>query len=168
MQNMILLASFLLVGVTNAFTISHSRQITNTIPSTRLYSNDNKNMENDKGNNSSRRNMFKYIGAGIAATYITASSSTVQPSYALDMDAFINKELEVDKTKTEVSEDAKTCRYGAPGREKGDACVRAGMSVDGKNGGVNAYGELDRGDFVRCKTSYPMVDGQYVKTVTCK
>ena len=100
-----------------------------------------------------------------ATSLLTGAS---QPSAALDMDAFISRELEVDKSKNDVTDDMRTCKYAAPGQEKGEACVRAGMSTEGKNGGVNAFGQIDRGDFVRCKVSYPMIDGKYVKTVNCQ
>ncbi len=113
----------------------------------------------------SRRKILGVMGMSGVASFLTGAP---QPSAALDMDAFISKELEVDKSKTYLSDDVKTCKYAAPGKEKGDACVRAGISIAGKNGGVNAYGEIDRGDFVRCKTSYPMIDGKYVKTITCQ
>jgi len=107
-----------------------------------------------------RRDFFR-VATVSASTMVVAS-----PALALDMDAFINKELQQD-TPTEVTDDQRTCRYAAPGKDKGEACKRAGMSTSGKGNGVDAYGNIDRGDYVRCKTSYPMIDGQYVKTVTC-
>ena len=89
------------------------------------------------------------------------------PALALDMDAFMNKQLQQDTPK-ELTDDEKACKFAAPGQEKGEACVRAGMPTTSKGGkGVDAYGNLDRGDFVKCKISYPMIDGQYVKTVIC-
>lgn len=118
---------------------------------------------------SSRRNIFKSItSTSVAFSLLGVAGTSTQSSIALDMDAFMNKELEGDKTKSEISDDVKTCKYAAPGKEKGDACVRAGISIAGKNGGVDAYGRINRGDYVRCKTSYPMIDGKYVKTVTCE
>lgn len=113
-----------------------------------------------------RRKVFSSVGSSIAVSFLTLGGS--KASSALDMDAFMSKELEGDKNKSEISDDVKTCKYAAPGRAKGDACVRAGMSTAGKNGGVDAYGKLDRGDYVRCSTSYPMIDGKYVKTTTCE
>jgi len=102
-----------------------------------------------------------------AATTSVATVVIVSPVLALDMDAFINKELQQDTPK-QVTDDERTCRYAAPGKDKGEACARAGMSTSGRGSkGVDAYGNIDRGDFVRCKTSYPMINGQYVKTVTC-
>ncbi len=116
----------------------------------------------------SRKTFFQGI---TITTFLIAMNTGTKKSMlanALDMDAFMNQELNADKSKSELSDDAKTCKYAAPGQEKGDACVRAGMSTAGKNGGVDAYGRIDRGDFVRCKTSYPMIDGKYVKTVNCE
>jgi len=108
-----------------------------------------------------RRDFFR------VATVSASTMVVVSPAFALDMDAFINKELQQD-TPIEVTDDMRTCRYAAPGKDKGEACARAGMSTSGKGGkGVDAYGNIDRGDYVRCKTSYPMIDGKYVKTVTC-
>ena len=113
----------------------------------------------------SRRKTFQNLFSMTLSTILLSKAS---PANALDMDAFMNKELDTDKTKSVESDDVKTCKYAAPGKEKGDACVRASMSTSGKKGGVDAYGNIDRGDYVKCQTSYPMVDGKYVKTVTCK
>lgn len=100
------------------------------------------------------------------ASAITASTFA-SPAFGLDMDAFMNAELNSDKPK-EMTDDERTCKFAAPGPAKGAACERAGMSTAGKGKGVDAFGNIDRGDFVRCKTSYPMIDGKYVKTVTCQ
>ena len=176
-----------IITFTEAFCISSSssspsccssfdqqRKEVNTRQTTKLFSlhddsNEEATMLSQSPSSSSvqsRRNLFKVIGTGIVSSYIATEG--VKTANALDMDAFMNKELNDDKNKLEVSDDIKTCKYAAPGKEKGDACVRAGMSTAGKNGGVDAYGNIDRGDFVRCKTSYPMIDGKYVKTVTCE
>lgn len=80
---------------------------------------------------------------------------------ALDMDAFMNKELESTtcdeainkKCRPKLSDDEALCRFGSPSNRTGEACVRAGMST-AKTGGVDAFGKLDRGDYVRCKTVY--------------
>jgi len=112
-----------------------------------------------------RRKTFLIVGTGIATSWV----GEMQQSEALDFDSFINSELSADQVKKDVTEDEKICKYAAPGKDKGEACARAGIKVEGKKrGGVDAYGNIDRGDFVRCKTSYPMIDGKYVKTVTCK
>ena len=109
-----------------------------------------------------RRNFFQVAAASVATTSIIA------PAFALDMDAFTKQELKQDVPVLTMSPDESLCKFGAPGSVKGEACVRAGMPTAGKGGkGVDAFGNVDRGDFVRCITTYPMIDGQYVKTVTC-
>jgi len=114
-------------------------------------------------NIASRRNFFQQVATASAATTAMAS-----PAFALDMDAFMNNAIQQDTPK-QVTDDERTCRYAAPGPERGEACERAGMPTAPKGGkGVDAYGNIDRGDFIRCKTTYPMVDGKYVKTVTCE
>ncbi len=115
-------------------------------------------------NLSSRRNFFKVTTAGLATATSALSPSS---AFALDMDAFMNNAIQQDAPK-EISDDERTCKYAAPGRERGAACERAGMSTKVKGSGVDAYGNIDRGDFVRCTTTYPIIDGQYVKTVTCE
>lgn len=110
---------------------------------------------------SNRRHFFQK-----AFTIGVATAATTQDAFALDMDAFMNNAIQQDAPK-QMSDDERSCKYSAPGRERGEACERAGMSTAGKGKGVDAYGNIDRGDFVRCKTTYPMIDGQYVKTVIC-
>ena len=105
-----------------------------------------------------RRNFFQ-------ATTAAATASVAAPAFALDIDAFVNSAI--DKPK-EMTDDERTCKFAAPGLEKGEACERAGMPTSKGGKGVDAFGNIDRGDFVRCKTSYPMIDGKYVKTVTCE
>jgi hypothetical protein len=95
------------------------------------------------------------------------------------MDAFMNAELAKDADcgssntrdctpRKKLTDDEALCKYGQPSRERGDACVRAGVSTKLKPGGVDAYGKLDRGDFVKCKQFYEMENGQYVKKTECK
>ena len=109
-----------------------------------------------------RRNFFQVATASVATTSIIA------PAFALDIDAFTKQELKQDVPVLTMSPDESLCKFGAPGSVKGEACVRAGMPTAAKGGkGVDAFGNIDRGDFVRCVTTYPMIDGQYVKTVTC-
>jgi hypothetical protein len=82
-------------------------------------------------------------------------------SKALDIDAFMEKELEsgtcnekTDKRcQPKLSEDEALCRFGQPAKETGEACVRAGMSTT-KPSGVDAFGKIDRGDYARCKPYY--------------
>lgn len=101
-------------------------------------------------------------------TFLVSIGTLVQgsPAFALDMDAFVNKELQSD-AKKDMSKDEGLCKYGAPGPERGAACERIGLKTGVVKNGVDAYGNIDRGDYARCKTEYPMIDGKYVKTVTC-
>lgn len=126
-----------------------------------------------KSSNNSRRN---FLTSNVKATTFLTIASTTKPliTNALDMDAFMNSQLDNTPSKKEypttekMSDDEALCKFGQPGRQKGDACVRAGLPIEPKKpGGVNAYGEVDRGTFVRCKTSYPLIDGKYTKVVTC-
>jgi hypothetical protein len=118
-------------------------------------------------NTISRKNFLSSVltaaGAATATTFTVLSPSAV---LALDMDAFMEKELQKDTPK-QMSDDERMCKFGAPGTERGEACKRAGMSVNAGGSKVDAFGNIDRGNFVRCSTSYPMINGQYVKTVTC-
>lgn len=82
-------------------------------------------------------------------------------SWALDFDAFITKELTEETP--ELTSDEALCKYGQPALEKGEACVRAGISPTNSKGGVDAYGKVDRGNFVRCKNFYDLENGKYVK-----
>lgn len=102
------------------------------------------------------------------ASFVLPMVLNIDPARALDVDAFMNKELDADNKKTQLSDDEALCKFGSPNQKTGDACVRAGLSTTRAKGGVDAFGNVDRGDYVRCQTSYPFVDGKYVKTVTCK
>ena len=90
---------------------------------------------------------------------------------ALDMDAFASQQLESTQgsatSPSSLSSDEALCRYGQPSKETGDACVRAGLSTRRKTG-VDAYGTVDRGDFVRCTFPYETIDGKYVQQRICK
>lgn len=118
---------------------------------------------------SNRRNFFQQVVAASAAT-TTAYNIASPAAFALDMDAFVDNAIQQDTSKQAMTDDERTCKYAAPGRAKGDACERAGMSTTkgGKKKGVDAYGNTDRGDFIRCTTTYPNINGKYVKTVTCE
>lgn len=109
----------------------------------------------------------------IAAPLIAAPAAAM----ALDMDAFMNKELESTtcdekvnkKCIPKLSEDEALCRFGSPSKKTGEACIRAGMSTSNKvAGGVDAFGNLDRGDFARC-TQYYEDDGgpKYTRKRKC-
>lgn len=79
------------------------------------------------------------------------------PAQALDMDSFMSQELSPPKNAVptkKLSDDEALCKFGQPSKERGDACIRAGLPTTLKKGGVDAYGNVDRGDFVRCKFIY--------------
>lgn len=82
----------------------------------------------------------------------------------------MEKELGKDNEKyPQLSEDAALCKYGFPSRATGEACVRAGLPTTRVAGGVDAFGQADRGDFVRCKQFYALDEkGQYVKKTECQ
>lgn len=100
----------------------------------------------------SRRNL---LTLPFVAVGVTAGSAN-----ALDMDYFMNQELAAPSStassaaKSKMSDDEALCKFGQPSKGRGDACVRAGMSTKLKKGGVDAYGNVDRGDFVRCSFQY--------------
>lgn len=108
-----------------------------------------------------------------------SSAFCPHPSQALDIDAFIQNELDsevcnnrVDKkciSKVKMSDDEALCKFGQPGKSRGDACVRIGVSTSSKTiGGVDAYGNIDRGTFERCTRSWSVVNGKYEKEDICK
>jgi len=70
---------------------------------------------------------------------------------ALDMDAFANSQLLQDSSPSRMSDDEALCRFGQPSEETGAACKRAGVT---KKSGVNAYGKIDRGNYVRCQAKW--------------
>lgn len=85
----------------------------------------------------------------------TASVSTVNSVNALDIDGFMNSELQKDsKSDQGMSADEALCRFGQASPETGNACLRAGMSTVRKGKPVDAFGNIDRGDYVRCKSFY--------------
>ena len=47
----------------------------------------------------------------------------INPAIALDMDAFINKELATDNTKSEMSDDEALCKFGSPSGRTGDVRI---------------------------------------------
>ena len=68
------------------------------------------------------------------------------PSNALDMDAFMAKELGNSDKKAEpakMSDDEALCKFGAPAKKTGEACLRAGLSTK-RPTGVDAFGTVDR------------------------
>jgi hypothetical protein len=87
----------------------------------------------------------------VASTMIPSSPGWA----ALDIDAFMNTELQESNTKGKptLTHDQSLCQYGAPSRETAEACVRANMSTKRTNS-LDAFGTVDRGDYVRCRTYY--------------
>ena len=115
--------------------------------------------------------------AGTFAAYAVGSDPGL--ANALDMEAFANAELsssecneKIDKKcvpKTKLTDDEALCKYGMPSQGKGEACVRAGKSTAPKTpGGVDAFGKVDRGNFVRCKRFWEIIDGKYQKFDICE
>jgi hypothetical protein len=80
---------------------------------------------------------------------------------ALDIDSFVQKELDANscnektdkKCMPKLTKDEALCRFGQPSPETGNACVRAGMATT-RLTGVDAFGGVDRGNFVKCKPNY--------------
>ena len=125
--------------------------------------------------------MFKTIPhllvGGAVSTSMLLSTTTARPVNALDIDSFMQKEIENEtcnektdkKCKPKLSDDEALCRFGQPSRETGEACIRSGISTSRK-GGVDAFGAVDRGTFTRCKAKY-IDDGKsdkLVKTWVCQ
>lgn len=74
------------------------------------------------------------------------------PSNALDMDAFMAKELgtDVKKEPAKMNDDEALCKFGAPAKKTGEACLRAGLSTK-RPTGVDAFGTVDREYFTQYK-----------------
>jgi hypothetical protein len=120
-------------------------------------------------------NMFRNSIAIITMTStlsLTSSTSIISrtAALALDMDAFETNILSNDTTKDlspTLNDDEALCKYGAPGKAMGEACSRAKMQRK-LPGNVDVTGKVDRGDYLKCRYEYPIIDGQYVKTRVCK
>uniref|UniRef100_A0A7S1VJA7 Uncharacterized protein n=1 Tax=Grammatophora oceanica TaxID=210454 RepID=A0A7S1VJA7_9STRA len=108
----------------------------------------------------SRRNVLSlpFIAAAAAATTPAAT--------ALDIDSFVNSELSNDSTSPKMSEDEALCRFGFPSKPTGEACLRAGLSTK-RTDTLDAFGKVDRGDYVKCKTVYLDGGDKYIKTTVC-
>ena len=115
-----------------------------------------------------RRKVLDNIAAIAAASFSVATTST-PPALALDFDAFESSEISKDSSSLvpELNDDEALCKYGAPGKAMGDACKRAGMKPRLPSV-VDASGNVDRGEYLKCAYEYPIVDGKYVKTRVCK
>jgi hypothetical protein len=86
------------------------------------------------------------------------------------MEAFAQRELTTtSNSSADLSPDAALCRYGFPSPQTGAACVRAGLPTQRATSGLDAFGTVDRGDFVRCNQFYETNEqGKYVKKTVCK
>lgn len=90
----------------------------------------------------------------------------------LDMDAFAQQELSSSNNNNKeklMTADEALCKFGQPSPQRGQACERAGLPTANtkRKGGVDAYGNVDRGQFVRCKQFYQLVNDEYVKVTEC-
>lgn len=83
---------------------------------------------------------FTFLAAPAIAL---ASGLVASPSGALDMDSFIAKELDVKKEPPKMGDDEALCKFGAPSKKTGEACLRAGLSTK-RPTGVDAFGTVDR------------------------
>ena len=152
------------------FTRNHHKPNYNTCVDDDYDDSDN---DNDKKQLLSNRRSILTTLTLLPATISLATISPPDPSHALDVDSFVQQELERGEapSRAPLSDAEAMCRYGASSPERGEACARAGMStvgVRGGKGGADRFGQVDRGDFVRCVTSYRLVDGKYVKEVDCR
>ena len=108
--------------------------------------------------------MMSRRSAAFAAVPFLIGAPTA--AIALDIDSFMQRELDngtcnekIDKKcKPKLSDDEALCRFGQPSPETGEACIRAGMSTSRPTGSVDAFGKIDRGDYMRCKAYW--VDGK--------
>jgi hypothetical protein len=89
--------------------------------------------------------------AALQITLLVAMNGPVvtASAQALDMEAFAAQQLQAaSSTATEsamMSEDEGMCRFGQPSPQKGEACIRAGLSTAPlRKGGVDAFGQVDR------------------------
>jgi hypothetical protein len=114
----------------------------------------------EKNPSSSRRSFFAHLTTQVAVGASVLATNS-QSSVALDMDAFAQKELSSEKCdertdkkcQPKLTEDQALCRFGQPSKETGAACLRAGMPTKGSSG-VDRFGQIDRGDYTRCKTKW--------------
>ena len=124
--------------------------------------------ENNCDNNVvQRRNVLNNLLGGVAAFTMATALST--PAQALDFDAFESSVISKDSETLipKLNDDEALCKYGAPGKAMGEACERAKMKPN-LPGVVDATGKVDRGDYLKCKYEYPIINGEYVKTRVCK
>mmetsp|Transcript_65568 Transcript_65568/g.73166 ORF Transcript_65568/g.73166 Transcript_65568/m.73166 type:complete len:155 (+) Transcript_65568:112-576(+) len=74
----------------------------------------------------SRRSVFSAFPSFVATVAISSSSSRAN---ALDIDSFLKKDFEYKNNeivKPQMSDDEALCKFGAPSKLTGNACLRAG------------------------------------------
>ena len=123
---------------------------------------------NDGNSTIERRGVLNKILHGSMAA-IVVTTNIAPPAIALDFDAFESGEITKDSTSLipKLNDDEALCKYGAPGRAMGEACERAKMKRK-LPGDVDPTGKVNRGDYLKCKYEYPIINGEYVKTRVCK
>eukprot|EP00579_Thalassiosira_antarctica_P016561 CAMPEP_0201942486 /NCGR_PEP_ID=MMETSP0903-20130614/49119_1 /ASSEMBLY_ACC=CAM_ASM_000552 /TAXON_ID=420261 /ORGANISM="Thalassiosira antarctica, Strain CCMP982" /LENGTH=178 /DNA_ID=CAMNT_0048484887 /DNA_START=53 /DNA_END=586 /DNA_ORIENTATION=+ len=104
-----------------------------------------------------------------AAFSMSAATLSPTPALALDFDAFEARETSKDsgKSNPKLNDDEALCKFGSPGKSMGEACERAKMKPK-LPANVDAFGKIDRGDYLKCVYEYPVINNQYVKTRVCK
>jgi len=87
----------------------------------------------------------------LKTTFASVTATAMAPSAArsLDMDAFATQQLQSSSSASSstaaLSEDQALCKFGQPSPQRGEACLRAGMSTKPtKKGGVDAFGQVER------------------------
>lgn len=149
-----------------------------TLTSSTLYNNSPKGRgsqcyANDGSSSIERRGVLNKIFRGsmttVAAAIVVTTNIHAPTAIALDFDAFESGEITKDSTSLipKLNDDEALCKYGAPGRAMGEACERAKMKRK-LPGDVDPTGKVDRGDYLKCKYEYPIINGEYVKTRVCK
>lgn len=128
---------------------------------------------NDGSSTIERRGVLNKIFRGsmttVAAAIVVTTNIHAPEAIALDFDAFESGEITKDSTSLmpKLNDDEALCKYGAPGRAMGEACERAKMKRK-LPGDVDPTGKVNRGDYLKCKYEYPIINGEYVKTRVCK
>ena len=57
------------------------------------------------------------------ASFVLPMVLNIDPARALDVDAFMNKELDADNKKTQLSDDEALCKFGSPNQKTGDVSL---------------------------------------------
>ena len=96
-------------------------------------------MSSSSHDNTRRSTILAFPAFAMIAGTFTASS----PCLALDMDSFMAKELTSAKVPPKMSDDEALCKFGAPSKGTGNACLRAGLPTKRRTG-VDAFGTVDR------------------------